>query len=178
LADALGAPYVRVFGGGQWENPVTDHDVARAAAAAVRCREELYRRGILAEMLMETHFGFSSSIHCVRINEMLPSPLPILWDSHHTWRRHGESPSETWSRIAPWVRHIHYKDSRREDPTAGDGLHVLPGEGEYPARELRDLLKREAYAGGVSLEWEKLWHRDLPELSSALPLFLAQFRAE
>lgn len=175
LADTLGAPYVRVFGGGEWRRPLLADDLSRAAQTVERCREELARRGVRAQMLIETHFGFSSSADCERLNARLAAPLLVLWDSHHTWRRSGESPAQTWRRIGAWVRHVHYKDSVPGGPAREDGVHVLPGEGEYPAGELAEVLRRAAFSGGVSLEWEKLWHPELPELAEALPRFLKLF---
>ena len=46
--------------------------------------------------------------------------------------------------------------------------YVLPGTGEMPTGEVLTLLRRDAFRGAVSLEWEKMWHPYLPDLSAAL----------
>jgi sugar phosphate isomerase/epimerase len=119
-------------------------------------------------MLLETHDSFSHPECCQKLNEILREPLGILWDSHHTWKISGESPEETWSKLGSWVKHIHYKDSIEEDAL----LHyVLPGTGEFPTTSLLRLLQGKGYDGGFSLEWEKLWHPELPPLRNALEKF-------
>lgn len=72
---------------------------------------------------------------------------------------------------ALWVRHIHFKDSRLKKAPETGQEDVLPGSGEYPAAALRDLLTEVRYPYGVSLEWEKLWHPQLPEIRLALREF-------
>ncbi len=172
VADQFGAPYVRVFGGGEIDRMVTEGDLARVGAVLAGCRTEMKRRGLRGEILLETHFAFSSARVCRRLNEWLDEPVSILWDSHHTWRRCGEAPAEAWSLIGPWVRHVHYKDSRMEPGGKGDGRYVPPGQGEFPSRELMELLRAENFEEGLSLEWEKLWHPELPDLSEVLPHFM------
>lgn len=117
------------------------------------------------ELLMETHFAYRSSARCLKLNERLESPLAILWDSSHTWEIGGESPAETWRELGSLIRHVHYKDSTHDRKLA------LPGCGAYPTEELFALLRRENFAGGVSLEWEKIWVPELPPLTEALAAF-------
>lgn len=172
VADHFGAPYVRVFGGGAIGQDVTGDELASIRDILAHCRRALKSRGLRCEILLETHFAFSSAQTCRRLNDSFGEPVPILWDSHHTWRRGGETPEEAWNLIGPWVRHIHYKDSRMEPGAKGDGRYVLPGHGEFPSRELMRLLRAQGYAGGLSLEWEKLWHPELPDLRDALADFV------
>jgi len=44
--------------------------------------------------------------------------------------------------------------------------YVLPGAGEFPMRALCTALS--GYDGVLSLEWERLWHPDLPPMDEAL----------
>jgi len=96
VANALGAPYVRVFGGGEWGDVLSREQLVHGAQVVAKCREAIRQKGMGCEMLLETHSGFSSSSACLRLNEMLHEPLLILWDSHNNWRAAGESPAETW----------------------------------------------------------------------------------
>jgi sugar phosphate isomerase/epimerase len=171
LAESWGAPYVRVFGGGSWGAEIPPELLMRTAGAIVRCRRLMVERGFSCEILLETHSAFSSAAICRRLNGLLERPLAILWDSHHTWKLAGEPLVESWRQIGDLVRHIHYKDSV-SSPGAKDGYrYVLPGLGEFPSEDLFDLLARVRYRGGISLEWEKFWHPELPELPEALARF-------
>jgi sugar phosphate isomerase/epimerase len=177
LADRLGAPYLRVFGAGGAGvgNPPTDRELEKAAGAIRRVRQTLANNQCDCELLLETHDVFSMSERCLALNSRLDTPIRILWDSHHTWRLGGEAPEATWEALGPLIAHIHYKDSVSK---AGhvDGCYVIPGSGEYPHDRLAALLREKKYHGGVSLEWEKLWHPELPELKEALPMFIKLFR--
>ncbi|CAN5597395.1 TIM barrel protein [soil metagenome] len=170
VAVRFNAPYVRVFSGGDWGRPVSDKDIALAVANVQRCQRELGNSGLCCELLLETHFAFSSSEICRRLVDSLDEPLAILWDSHHTWARNGETPQQSWDLIGQWVRHIHYKDSVA-GATGMERTYVVPGSGEFPTTELLGVLAWEEYSEGFSLEWEKLWHPEMPDLRSALPAF-------
>jgi sugar phosphate isomerase/epimerase len=37
-----------------------------------------------------------------------------------------------------------------------------------PLPEVMSVLRRDGYNGAISLEWEKMWHPYLPDLSEAL----------
>lgn len=173
LAKRLGTPYVRVFGGGSFGDPVTDEMLGLAAETVEKLRVRIREEAWDFEILIETHSAFSSSRHCVALNRLLGEPLGVLWDSHHTWKLAGEDMAESWKLLGPWVRHVHYKDSRTTD---GRNHLVLPGCGEFPGSALLEMLKREGYGGGVSLEWEKLWHAELPPLRDALGALAGLFR--
>jgi sugar phosphate isomerase/epimerase len=167
-AEALQIPYVRVFGGGTWGQPLTDADYAHAVDLLDWWRKEKVVRGWQVELLLETHDAFSASEPCLKLNERLAQPLHLIWDSHHTWRLGGESPESTWKRIGPLVRHAHFKDSVDRPSAKHPYTYVLPGEGQMPLREVIALLRREHFDGFVSLEWERFWHPYLPLLRDAL----------
>lgn len=168
LADQLGTPYVRVFGGGDFSEDLDPDKLQHAAAVVRRIREKVATEGWRAEPILEMHDAFSNSERCQRLNSLLDAPLSLLWDSHHTWRIGGESLSETWQAVSPLIRHIHYKDSRATE----EGFdYVPPGEGQFPSQDLFSLLKSQGYAGGVSLEWERKWHPELAPLEAVMPNF-------
>lgn len=177
LADRMGAPYIRIFGaGGIAFGPEPGADLLRSLAQGVRHIRQILEAGRhRCELLLETHDIFSSSARCLALNEYLDEPLNVLWDSHHTWRLSGESPEETWIALGPYIRHIHYKDSVASPTSAEGWQYVLPGDGEFPSERLARLLRDENYTGGVSLEWEKMWHPDLPPIEKALGLFRQRF---
>jgi sugar phosphate isomerase/epimerase len=100
--------------------------------------------------------------------ELLPEPLLLIWDSHHTWRYGGETPAETWGLLGRWVRHVHLKDSLDKLSERHPFTYVLPGDGQMPMAEVMSCLRESGFDGFVSLEWERLWHLYLPPLRDAL----------
>jgi len=126
-------------------------------------------------LLLETHDIFSSTERILALNSRLAEPLKILWDTHHTWFFSKEKLADTWAQLAPFVVHIHYKDSLPDD-SPHKHHYVLPGDGAFPSAELRTILETANYAGGVSLEWEKKWHPEIAELEPALEKFVKIFR--
>src|SRR5579863_4423165 len=70
-ADSLGVPYVRVFGGGVFGEPLTDAQLAEAAKNVLWWREEKKKRNWRTEILLETHDVFSASTPCVKLNDHL-----------------------------------------------------------------------------------------------------------
>ena len=165
-ADECDVPWLRVFDGGKTGDA---NEVAEAASTLDWWREERIRNNWAVELMVETHDGFvtSAALHgliakCPRIN--------LLWDVHHTWKKGGEAPAETWKTIRNHVVHLHVKDSvSRPAPTGTQAYtYVLPGEGEFPMGGLRELLEQDKFDGVISLEWERMWHSYLPEIDKAL----------
>ena len=167
-AEALRIPFVRVFGGGTWGQPLTEADYARAVELVNWWRAEKAARHWQVELILETHDAFSASEPCLNLNQRLAQPLHLIWDTHHTWRVGCESPAHTWEKIGELVRHVQIKDSVDRPSARHPYTYVLPGDGQMPLRDVIALLRREKYAGFVSLEWERFWHPYLPPLREAL----------
>jgi sugar phosphate isomerase/epimerase len=167
-ADAAGIPYVRVFGGGTWGQPLSEADYDSAAGFVNQWRQEKSARHWRVELLMETHDAFSASAPCRKLNELLAEPVNLIWDSHHTWRLGGEAPPHSWAQLAPWIRHVHIKDSVDCPSARHPFTYVLPGEGQMPLAEVISVLRENNFAGHTSLEWELMWHPYLPPLREAL----------
>jgi sugar phosphate isomerase/epimerase len=167
-ANTLAIPYVRVFGGGKWATPLTADDFQNAVRNVEWWRAEKVARGWRLELLLETHDSFAASEPCLRLNDQLDTPLNLIWDSHHTWRYASEQPAYTWRRLGQFVRHVHFKDSVDKPSARHPYTYVLCGEGQMPLAETIEILRDHKFAGGVSLEWEKLWHPYMPSLSVAL----------
>lgn len=173
LALQLNASYVRVFGGGAWGEVLNEKAFDRIAQNVIGLRHIAKEARWNGEIIVETHGAFANSRSCEALNARLDIPVAILWDSHHTWRLGREDVGVTWSRIGKWVRHIHYKDSIEDNMRQAGFRYISPGLGSFPSHTLLRVLQRTAYYGGISLEWEKLWHSYLP----SLPLALSHFRS-
>lgn len=163
-AAALGAPAVRVFGGGRRGASVSDALTGPARHALRRAVEGAARYGV--EVLVETHDAWSRAADAARLVE--GTGAGILWDVAHTFRS-GEDPAESLAACGmPSV--VHVKDARGEQLT-----HL--GEGDVPLEQIVELLQRASFDGWLSFEWEKLWHPELAEPEDALPRASAHLRA-
>lgn len=173
LALALGAPYIRVFGGDVQEGETREECLKRAADKLSRLGKRAAQRGL--RVLLETHDAFSSG---AQVSELLDTVgeegVGALWDLHHPYRM-GESPAETARLIGGRSYHTHIKDSNK------DGGYTLLGEGDVPLRELVGELHKVGYDGYISLEWERAWHPELADATVAFPQaarYLAQLLAD
>ncbi len=163
-AEALGARWLRVFEGGTL---ASEAEISQAVATLAWWRTVRAEQGWRAEVMVETHDALFTVAAIERFLALAPG-TKILWDTHHTWRKGGEDPLVTWPRIRDHVVHVHVKDSRSVADGTGNFEYVEPGSGEFPFEALVRRLRAEAFAGAVSLEWEKLWHPKLGSLADAM----------
>lgn len=171
-ASAIGAQYVRVFAGGKW--PIVPDNAGEELARAL-LKEFSHRKdaeGWTCDLALETHDSLSSARSCRAFLDHIETPLAILWDTHHTWRLGGETPAESWDILGPHVVHLHVKDSSSIPSGKQSYTDSLPGAGEYPAEELMTVLSHAPTTLGISLEWERKWHPELPPLEDALERWL------
>lgn len=167
LAQALGAPYVRVFGGNLPGDIERDTAMERFAETLRDFGDDAEAAGV--SIVLETHDAFSTG---ATVAELLAktahSAVFALWDLHHPYRQ-GESPEDTDRYIGNATRHTHLKDSR-------DGSYTLLGEGDIPLKTMLKLLADRGYSGAFSLEWEKRWIPNLPPPEVAFPQFVQAVR--
>jgi sugar phosphate isomerase/epimerase len=164
-ADALGATHIRVFDGGSGR--LSDEQLRALRDTLAYWQTCRARHGISVDMIVETHDSLADTGNLQRFLDA-GLDVPLLWDTHHTWKIGGEDPATTWARVARSAVHLHVKDSVA-DATARHGhRYVIPGTGDYPFAALNETLEQTGYSGLVSLEWEAYWHPDLPPLADAL----------
>lgn len=201
LARELGATFVRVFGDmlrpNEDETPQLDW-----IASGLQSLGE-YANTIDIDILIETHGDFCRSDKMAALmSRVSSSAVGVLWDTHHPWRFHGETITDTWVALKKWTRHTHWKDSvtrpTQPDTSVSEEVaaqiaeaarqahatntghqhadYALFGGGEFPARDCLTRLLADNYCGWYSLEWEKMWHPqiDVPEV--AVRLFPQKFR--
>lgn len=161
-AEALGVPWLRVFDGGT----SVAQDIAVAEDTMQWWREAKATHGWNVDLMVETHDALIDAAAIERLQKTCPGTA-ILWDTHHTWKMGGEAVGATWERIAPHVVHLHVKDSTPEPGPVHPFTFALPGEGDFPMRELRDAVG-DGFKGMAALEWEVHWHPELPALETAL----------
>jgi sugar phosphate isomerase/epimerase len=163
-AEAAGVPWLRVFDGGKTGDAA---EIARAVETLAWWGEERRRHGWKTELMVETHDALVTTPVLRAFFEAAPRAA-LLWDSHHTWRKGGEDPVDTWRVVGGRTVHVHVKDSVGRPSGNHPFTYVLPGEGEFPMKRVLDALKRDGFSGAISLEWERLWHPYLAGLDVAL----------
>jgi len=151
LADTLGTPYVRVFGGdvppGLEAVGVVDY-VAESLAEVAEFAEEQKLRSMV---LMETQGSFSHAKYIQEVIQQVYSPkIGVLWDVLHPLRV-LEKVEDTYDSLGPQIRHLHVHDCAfNDDRTRLDPCEF--GEGFVPMERIVDLLKAGQFRGYLSLE--------------------------
>jgi sugar phosphate isomerase/epimerase len=172
LAQGTATPTLRVFGGAVPKG-MTFEECRSMAQRHLRQLAKVCRPcGCM--VLVETHDDWSTS---ERIRELLhefdPADAGVLWDIEHPWR-HGEKPAETAETLRPYLRHIHFRDSRLVD---GKLLPCLLGKGDLPLKEIVEALKGVGYDDWICLEVEKRWMpQEAPEPEETIPQFATFMR--
>ncbi|MEN6339626.1 MAG: AMP-binding protein [Clostridiaceae bacterium] len=162
LAHDFSIPYVRVR--------AFDASEAGLSAAYERVSSALHyaeERGVT--LLIETVGAFSDTALLQKFLMRFSSDtLAALWDLHHPYFEHGESPETSIKNLGAYVKHVHVKDSALEN---GVRVYCLPGEGELPMTELMTALSSINYDGFISLEWDPQWMPELSDIESVLAHF-------
>ena len=171
IAQGLGCPYLRVFGGpippGSTYEAVLERDI------------DGYRQAVKTAasygvtLLFETHDDFSTSTSLLPLLEAVGNQAGVIWDILHPYR-FGEPMETTCRNLLPYLRHVHVKDSSGYSKEGFD--IVLPGQGTVPIREALSLLKDCGYEGYLCFEWEKHWHPEIQEAELALPEYVNYMR--
>ncbi len=164
LAQALGAPYVRVFGNEYVPGVPRDQMLAHIAGALHGLGD--YANGKGVTVLIESHGAFTDSPALLEILQKADSPnVALLWDAHHTFVSGKEQPEDTVRQLRRYIRHTHLKDSV---PAGNDRRYVLTGTGEVPVKRQIAALAKIGYRGFYSFEWEKRWHPEIEEPERAI----------
>jgi sugar phosphate isomerase/epimerase len=167
-ADALGTPWLRVFDGGTFAPDLSPGDLEEAISTINWWRGEKAKGGWKTDIMVETHDCLTATAAIKSIQAALDEPLAILWDTHHTWKKGGENPADTWPEIRDNVVHIHVKDSISEPSARHPFTYVQLGDGEFNLKDTLDMLADAQFDGVVSIEWERKWHPYLDPMETAL----------
>ncbi|NEY36374.1 TIM barrel protein [Streptomyces sp. PRKS01-65] len=158
LARDLGAPYVRVFPGGEDGQSPEEAD-ATAARRLGTAAEHAADRGV--RVLLETHDSHRTGAAAMRVLGLVGHRhVGALWDVMHTWLG-GEQPAETFAALSPHLGYIQVKDIA----SAGDTTPLPLGTGVLPLTECVEVLSRHGWDGWLCWEYEKRWH----EAAAPLP---------
>ena len=166
-AEAIETKWLRVFDGGTVQDGLDHAALTQAADTMAWWRREKEQNGWQAEVAVEVHSGVVHHRSIQRLTRSIPN-LRIIWDTHHTWAKAGDSIETSWRHLGEAVCNVHIKDSISQPSARHPYTYVNLGEGEFPLEETLQLLQKEGYQGFVSIEWEKMWHPYLTDLREAL----------
>ncbi|MFJ9018525.1 sugar phosphate isomerase/epimerase family protein [Streptomyces sp. NPDC102259] len=158
LARDLGAPFVRVFPGGEDEQ--ADAIAARRLGTAAE-----YAADLGVRILLETHDSHRTGADAIRVLGLVGHrQVGALWDVMHTWLG-GEQPQETYAALSPYLGYVQVKDIA----SAEDSTPLALGAGVLPLAECVEVLTRHGWDGWLCWEYERRWYENaqpLPELLS------------
>ena len=119
-------------------------------------------------VLVETAGAYADTAKLRELLEYFASDsLAALWDFHHPYREHGESPETTVTNLGAYIKHIHIKDSDAENG------YCLMGEGTLPVNEFINALKSVNFEGFISLEWDPKWVEEISASDVIFPHFVS-----
>jgi sugar phosphate isomerase/epimerase len=145
-----------------------DEAIGNAAPYLAKCGRVAEENGV--KILIETHDSFCTGAMVAKLIRSINSKgVAVLWDIHHPFRA-GEPVEETYRQIGASLRHVHMKDEV-------GGKLCLTGKGTLPLKEIVALLGQKGYSGYLSLEWEKMWVKELEGPEIALPQYIEFMRS-
>lgn len=159
LAQQLSCPYVRVFPNDLPKDQDREKTINTISERLLALGE--YAQTADVTVLLESHGRVIWKDVLHRIMQQAEHPnVGLIWDIFNMWSITKESPTEVYKTLGKYIRHTHIKDGSM---IGGKPAFTFVGKGETPLREAIGLLKSGGYTGYYSLEWEKMWHPEIPE---------------
>ncbi len=163
IAENLNVPYIRVFG-----DKITEGDELGCTERVICGIKTLCENAKSTTVLLEVHGSFNTEKALSPVLDGLSDikNFGLIWDIEHTHEVYGENWLAFYRFARPYIKHVHIKDRNSKK-----GL-VLTGEGDVPIIPITKQLLTDGYDGYFSLEWEKKWHPELPDIRTALDSFI------
>lgn len=163
IAESLGIPNIRVFG-----DKLTEGSTHRIISGL----SELCSTSDKVNILLEVHGSYNTVEALSTIISAMTGidNFGLIWDIEHTHKPYGDMWEEFYLAMRPYIKHIHIKDR-------SEALCLI-GEGNIPIKQITERLLDDGYEGYFSLEWEKKWHPELPEIEKALDSFIRVMNGE
>ena len=172
LAKAIGADFVRTFGGEFTGRKTREKALSDASTYLTPCAEKARKIGVA--LGVETHDDWCDAANIRDLQRAVGGGLGAVWDFTNVVHHNGMSAAQQYAQLGPTVLYCHVKDSVKR----ADGKHhyVLVGSGEMPVREVVSLLRKDKRDIFLSLEHEKMWVPELAEPEEALPAYVKFMR--
>ncbi len=167
LAAKMGTSYIRLLP----DSSMIPNDKATDEAVISIITEILpYAEKKHVTLLLETIGIYCDTDRLRKVLEHFASDnLAALWDIHHPYRFHNESPEKTVQNLGAYIKYVHMKDSVINDNKLE---YRLMGEGDLPIEEIVGALKSINYDGYISYEWIMSWSSDLDDPGIVFPHFM------
>lgn len=169
---AMDIGFIRVFGDAI-PDPARERETIDQIIAGYK-RVVAYAQGSGVRILMEVHGDFNRVERLQAVLEGVDDPsLGILWDVEHSDKVYGDDYRAFYLPLKRYIHHVHIKDYLR------DGKYTLCeiGKGDIPLRGIVRMLLEDRYDGYFAIEWEKMWHPELPEPEVVFPEYVTFMRA-
>lgn len=148
LAGDIGAPAMRVFGGGIGGGLDREAAIDLVADSLAQVADQAQSRGV--KLCMETHDDWCDPAHVAAVVQRVNHPaVAVNWDIMHPVRTRQATMDEAFEALKPWIAHLHVHDG----PDADGNLLGPIGEGEIDHRRALELLATIDYDGYISGEW-------------------------
>ena len=163
IAESLGIPYIRVFG-----DKLIEGDELGCTERLINGIKTICESATRTSVLLEVHGNYNTEAALSPVLDGLKDikNFGIIWDIEHTQDTYGENWIEFYRFVRPYLKHVHIKDRTAENQL------VLIGDGIVPIVPIAKQLLSDGYDGYFSLEWEKKWHPELPNIRTALDSFV------
>ncbi len=171
LAQKLAVPSIRVLGDLD-AKPSDNIDIAFVAENLKTLAK--YAAGKEVYVLLESNgiFGDTAKLAAL-LAEVNEPQAGALWDVNHPYHFFAESVEESYNNLKPYLRHLHMKDSAKEN---GQIVYKMMGFGDIPNDQILKQLISDNFTGYVSLEWVKRWNKNLTEPGIVFPHFIDYVR--
>lgn len=160
IAERLNIPNIRVFG-----DRMTEGSTERIISGI----SELCSASGRVNVLLEVHGDYNTLDTLMPVVNGLSEleNFGIIWDIEHTHKTYGDGWEQFYSALRPYIKHVHIKDYSDDA-----GCLTLIGYGSVAIVPIVRGLIENGYDGYFSLEWEKKWHPELPDIEEALESFI------
>jgi len=117
---------------------------------------------------VETHDELTRLEILLKLLDKLDLRIKVLYDVANMILA-GEKHEDVFPRIADRIVHVHMKDFVMVE---GKRVPVRPGKGIVPICRVVEDLKLIGFQGYISIEWEKMWHPELEDPDTVIPLYI------
>lgn len=147
LAGDVGAPAVRVFGGGIPKGTSREDAIGLLVKSLTAVADHAAERRVT--LCLETHDDWCDPAHVAAVVGRVNHPaVGVNWDIMHPVRAGKATVEESFETLRPWIRHLHVHDGDKKE-----NKMVPMGEGDIDHRRAIALLMTSDYAGYLSGEW-------------------------
>lgn len=153
IAGALGTDLLRTEGGAPKESVPKDKWMAAMAECLKRCVPFIEKEGYTLAVDNHGHVTNDADLQVALFEDVGSERVAATLDTmNYRWAGHSlETVAEFYRKIAPYVRHVHFKDGTGSQRSY-EGLAL--GEGEIDLQLAVDVLQDAGYCGVWTVEYE------------------------